>query len=258
MVKQKRNKTGSNKLKLLLKEREREIEILKRKKTKEIEVLSQISKTVVSGRYLSEILNLIVTVTAEMMGSKICSIMFLDEKKQELAIEATQSLSEEYRNKPNLKVGESISGKVVKEKKPITVLDVTVEPGYMYPEIARKEGLRSMLAVPMMVKDRIVGVINSYTSDEYKFSEEEIKILQSVANQAAVAIENTKLTEEILAAKESLEVRKSIERAKGILMQTSGMTEGQAYKAIQRKSMDSCKPMKEVAEAIILALEIKK
>jgi signal transduction protein with GAF and PtsI domain len=175
MVKQKRNKTGSNKLKLLLKEREREIEILKRKKTKEIEVLSQISKTVVSGRYLSEILNLIVTVTAEMMGSKICSIMFLDEKKQELAIEATQSLSEEYRNKPNLKVGESISGKVVKEKKPITVLDVTVEPGYMYPEIARKEGLRSMLAVPMMVKDRIVGVINSYTSDEYKFSEEEIK-----------------------------------------------------------------------------------
>jgi response regulator NasT len=55
-----------------------------------------------------------------------------------------------------------------------------------------------------------------------------------------------------------LEVRKSIERAKGILMQTSGMTEGQAYKAIQRKSMDSCKPMKEVAEAIILALEIKK
>lgn len=115
-----------------------------------------------------------------------------------------------------------------------------------------------MLAVPMMVKDRIVGVINSYTSEEHKFTEEEIKILQSVANQAAVAIENTKLMGETLAAKESLEVRKLVERAKGILMQTSGMTEGRAYRTIQQKSMDSCKPMREVAEAIILTLGTKK
>ena len=57
-------------------------------------------------------------------------------------------------------MGQSISGRVVKEKRPITVLDVTKEPGFMYPDIAKKEGLVSMLCVPMMIKDRVIGVIN--------------------------------------------------------------------------------------------------
>lgn len=229
-----------------------------KKKTQEIEALSQISETIVSGRYLEEILSLIVKITAEMMGSKICSIMLFDEEKQELAIKATQSLSEEYRTKPNLKVGQSISGNAVKEKKPITVLDVTKEPAYMYPKIAKREGLCSMLAVPMMVKGRVIGVINSYSSEEHIFSEEEIKILQSIANQAAAAIEGTQLMEETLATREALKVRKLVERAKGILMHDRGITEEQAYKIMQRKSMDRCKSMKEIAEAIILALETKK
>ncbi|MFA5857457.1 MAG: GAF and ANTAR domain-containing protein [Elusimicrobiota bacterium] len=258
MTKKKQNSTEIEEIQLLLKEKEHEIEVLRNKNTKEIEMLSQISKTVVSGRYLSEILKLIVTVTAEMMGSKICSIMLLDEKRQELAIEATQSLSEEYCTKSNLKVGESISGKAVQEETPIAVLDVTKEKDYMYPEIAKKEGLRSMLAVPMMIKNRKIGVINTYTSYEHVFTIEEIKILQSVANQAAVAIENTKLMEENIAAREALETRKLVERAKGILMKELNMDENEAHKTIHKKSMDSRKTMKDVAEAIILSNEIKR
>jgi signal transduction protein with GAF and PtsI domain len=229
-----------------------------KKKGLQLETLAQISKTIASNRYLKEILQLIVTMTAEMMNSKICSVMFLDEKKQELIIEATQSLSEEYVKKPPLKVGESISGKAVKEKKPVTVLDVTKEPGYKYPQIARKEGTCSMLAVPMMIKDKPIGVINIYTASEHRFAEDEIKVLQSVANQAAVAIENTKLMEEALAAREALEVRKLVERAKGILMKETGMSEDEAYKTIHRKSMDTRKSMREIAEAVILTSEIKK
>jgi len=229
-----------------------------KKRLAQLETLSEVSKTIVSNRYLKEILQLIVAMTAEMMNSKICSIMLLDEKKQELFIEATQSLSEEYIKKPPLKVGESISGKAVKEKRPITVLDVTREPGYKYPQIAKKEGICSLLAVPMMIKDKVIGVINSYTATEHKFSEDEIKILQSVANQAAVAIENTKLMEEILAAREALEIRKLVERAKGILMKELGIDEDKAHKIIHRQSMDTGTPMKKIAEAIILNYELKK
>jgi signal transduction protein with GAF and PtsI domain len=223
-----------------------------------LETLTEVSSTIVSNRYLKEILQLIVTMTAEMMKSKICSIMLLDEKKQVLFIEATQSLSEEYIKKPPLKIGEGISGKAVKEKRPITVLDVTREPEYKYREIAKKEGICSMLAVPMMIKDKVVGVINSYTASEHKFTEDEIKILQSIANQAAVAIENTKLMEEILSVREALEVRKLVERAKGILMKELGIDEDTAYRKIHRQSMNTGKPMKEIAEAIILSSEIKK
>jgi signal transduction protein with GAF and PtsI domain len=228
------------------------------RKAKQLDLLSEVSRTIVSDHYLKEILQLIVAMTAKVMDSRICSIMLLDKKRNELFIAATQSLSQEYLSKPNLKVGQSVSGKVVLEKRPITVLDVTKETGYMYPEVARQEGVVSLLSVPMMVKDRAIGVINSYTKSEHRFKQEEISILQAVANQAAVAIENTHLSEEILTAKEALESRKIIERAKGILMKELGVSEDEAYKKIHKKSMDLRKTMKEIAEAIILSSELRK
>ncbi len=228
------------------------------RKAKQLDLLSEVSRTIVSDHYLKEILQLIVTMTAKVMDSQICSIMLLDEKRNELFIAATQSLSQEYLSKPNLKVGQSISGKVVLEKRPITVLDVKKESGYMYPDVARNEGIVSLLSVPMMLKDRAIGVINSYTRSEHQFRQEEISILQAVANQAAVAIENTHLSEEILTAKEALESRKVIERAKGILMKELGVSEDEAYKKIHKKSMDLRKTMKEIADAIILSSELRK
>jgi signal transduction protein with GAF and PtsI domain len=228
------------------------------RKAKRLDLLSEISRTIVSDHYLKEILELIVAMTANVMGSKICSIMLLDEKTDELVIAATQSLSQDYLNKPNLKVGQSISGSVVLERKPITVRDVTKEPSFMYPDMAKQEGIVSLLSVPMMIKERVIGVINSYTQREHRFSKEEVNILQAVANQAAVAIENTNLSQEILSAREALEARKLIERAKGILMKELGLNEDEAYRKIHKKSMDMRKTMKEVAEAVILAWEFKK
>lgn len=229
-----------------------------KRKAMQIETLSKISETVVSEKYLEEILQLIVTMTAEMMGSKICSLMLLDEDKQELIIRATQSLSEEYRRKPNIKVGESISGQAIMEKKPIAVLDVSRQNEYMYPNLAKKEGLCSLLSVPMMAKGRTIGVINCYTSEEHIFTEEEIGILQAIAGQAAIAIENTRLMEDFVKMKEALETRKLVERAKGILMKELGISEDRAYNMIHKKSMDTCKPMRSIAESIILASEMEK
>ncbi|HOK41010.1 MAG TPA: GAF and ANTAR domain-containing protein [bacterium] len=229
-----------------------------KKYSTQFSTLTEISKMIVSGNYLKEILHLIVVMTAEVLNSKIVSIMLLDEEKQELFIEATQSLSEEYIKKPPIKVGESISGKAVKEKKPITVLNVVEEPQYQYKEIAKKEGIVSMLAVPMLIKEKVLGVINCYTTTQHHFTDDEIRMLQSVANQAAAAIENTKLMEEIIATREALETRKIIERAKGILMKDLNIDEERAYKIINRQSMNTGKTMKEISEAIILSYEIKK
>jgi len=137
-------------------------------------------------------------------------------------------------------------------------IDVTREPGYMYPEIAKREGIVSMLSVPMMIKERVIGVINSYTSYEHKFTDEEVKILQAIANQAAVAIESTNLTQELIATKQALETRKLVERAKGLLMKELSLSEDEAYKLINKKAMDTRKTMREVAEAIILFMEMRK
>jgi len=86
---------------------------------------------------------------------------------------------------------------------------------------------------------------------------EEIDALQMVANQAAVAIENTKLMEVALRAQEALETRKLVERAKGALMRLSNLTEEAAHRMIHKKSMDSCRSMRDVAESILLMEELQ-
>jgi signal transduction protein with GAF and PtsI domain len=223
----------------------------------QIKALSKISKAITSDLYLEDILRLVVTVTAEIMGSNICSLMLIDEKKNELVIRATQSISEEYNKKPPLKIGEGVAGKVVKENKPIAIKDVTKEKEYKHKDIAKQEGLCSLLCVPLAVKGKVIGVINCYTSTPHDFTETQINILTSVANQAAVAIENAELMVKSKVIQEELETRKRIERAKGILMRDEGLTEEQAYLKIRKYSMDNRKTMREVAEAIILATDMK-
>jgi signal transduction protein with GAF and PtsI domain len=228
-----------------------------KRKALQLETLSQVSETVTSTRLIEDILQLIVTMTAQMMGSKICSIMLLDQSSRELRIAATQSLSEQYRRKPNLKVGQSISGRAVQERRPIIVWDVTKEKDYIYPDMAIKEGLCSLLCVPMMIREKTVGVINSYTSIPHTFTTEEVRLLQAIANQAAIAIEHTTLMEKSFEMQEALAVRKLLDRAKGYLMRSKKLPEEEAFKLIQRQSMDLRKSMREIAEAILLASEIE-
>ncbi len=229
-----------------------------KQKASQFDSLIKVSNSITSERYLDEILSLIVVVTAEMLNSKICSIMLLDDKGEELSIKATQSLSEEYKKKPNLQVKSSLVGDVVKMKKSLVVEDVRQNQRYVYRDLAVKENLSSMVAVPMIVKDKVIGVINVYTKELHQFSAEEVSVLQMVANQAAVAVENTKLFEEASKTREALETRKLVERAKGILMRMNNLGEEAAHRLIHKKSMDTCKSMKEIAESIILMDEFRK
>jgi signal transduction protein with GAF and PtsI domain len=223
-----------------------------------IEALAKISEAITSDTYLDDILKFIVTVTAQVLGSKICSLMLLNKSGNELEVKATQSISEMYNKKPNIKMGEGIAGKVVQEGKPITVLDVRKEARYINREIAKEEKLCSLLCVPLIFKGRAIGVLNSYTSSPHKFSRNEINILKSIANQAAIVIENFRLVVESQVIKEELESRKAIERAKGILMKQENITEQEAYNRIRKYSMDNRKSMREISEAIILSEALKK
>ncbi len=229
-----------------------------RLKAVQFDSMVKVSQSITSERYLDEILNLIVVVTAEMFDSKICSIMLLDDSNNELIIKATSSLSPAYKNKPPLRAEGSLVGEAVRSRKALAVLDVRNEPKYQFRDIAVRENLSSMLVVPMIFKNKAIGVTNVYTQAVHAFTPQEIDILQIIANQAAVAIVNTKLMEETLKTREAMQTRKLIDRAKGILMQTSRVTEDAAYKLIQKKSMDSCRSMKEIAEAIILTSDLSK
>ncbi len=162
-------------------------------KTTQLSAISEVSKTITSNLYLEEILQLIVAMTAQTFNFKICSIMLLDEEHQELVIKATQSKSRDYVSKPNLRVGESIAGRAVQDGRVLTILDVKRAPEYRFPDIAEKEGLCSMVCIPLTVRQRVIGVLNCYTEHPKLFSEEELSSLVTMANQAAIAITNAKL-----------------------------------------------------------------
>jgi GAF domain-containing protein len=224
---------------------------------KQIEALAKVANLITSGLYLEELLRLIVQVTAEVTNSKISSLLLLDPEKKELVVRATQSISEAYNKKSNIKLGEGIAGIVAATNKPVCVLDVKTDTRYLNQNIAKKEGLFSLACVPLAVKGRVIGVLNCYTSKKHEFSKHELDLLKAMANQAAVAIENAELDLKVKSAEEALTTRKVIERAKDILSQEAKMSPVEAYRLIQKQSMDLRKSMREVAEAIIIAREIR-
>lgn len=224
---------------------------------KQIEALSKVANLITSGLYVEELLRLIVHVTAEVMNSKISSLMLLDPDKKELVVRATQSISEAYNKKPNIKLGEGLAGIVARDNKPIVVLDVKDDSRYLNQDVARKEGLCSLASVPLAVKGRVIGVLNCYTSKKHKFTKHELDLLGAVANQSAIAIENAELDLRARSAEEALTTRKLVERAKDILSQEVNILPSEAYRLIQKQSMDSRKSMREIADAIILSHDIK-
>jgi signal transduction protein with GAF and PtsI domain len=230
---------------------------LQREKPNETNIIgaiTEISEAIISDYYLVEdILRLVVLVTAELMGSNTCSLMLLNEQTQELEIRATQSISDEYLQKAAPRMGEGIAGMVASTNLPVQVLDVREDPRYLNKEVASKENLCSLLCVPLSVRGKVIGVLNCYTSSSHRFSEHEINVLTTIANQSAIAIENSELMVRTHVISEELETRKSVDRAKDILIRDKHINGEDAFRRIQKTAMDTRKSIREIAEAIIMA-----
>jgi GAF domain-containing protein len=154
-------------------------------------------------------------------------------------------------------LNEGVVGYIASTNRPLMVEDVLKEPRFKEKEMARKLGLISMLGVPLHVReDTVTGVLDCFTVEPRSFSETEVSLITTVANQAAIAIENTQLMVRTKVIEEELEKRKLIDRAKEILMSKKGYSGEKAFRWIQKKSMDTRKSMKEIAEAIIISEDI--
>jgi signal transduction protein with GAF and PtsI domain len=226
---------------------------------KYIKAITEISKAITSDRYLEDILKLIVMVTAKVTGVEICSLWLVeeDEKGKRVRLQATQAIDPDYVKDRVLDMNEGVVGFVASKNKPLIIADVLKEPKFKEKEMAKKLGLVSMLSVPMHVKeDKVIGVLNCFTTKPHKFSEIELNLITTVANQAAVAIFNTELMVKTKVIQEELEVRKLVERAKDVLMRQRNMGGEQAYRWIQKRSMDLRKSMRQVSEAILLSNEL--
>ena len=218
-----------------------------------------ISRAMTSDLYLEDILKLIVMVTAKVTGVEICSLWLVDEDTDgnKIRLKATQAIDPDYVKDRSLNMNEGVVGFVASQNRPLIIEDVLKEPRFKEKEMAKKLGLVSMVSVPMHFKeDKVIGVLNCFTAKPHKFSETEVNLITTVANQAAVAIFNTELMVKTKVIQEELENRKLVERAKEVLMRRRNMAGEQAYRWMQKRSMDSRKSMRHVAEAVLLSDEI--
>ncbi|MGH2355551.1 MAG: sensor histidine kinase, partial [Chloroflexota bacterium] len=182
-----------------------------REKVQQLQALKRVTETLVSSLDVHQVLSSMARQAAMITGTDMAGIFELDEERQRLKIVAHHNLSEQYLS-VEVKAGEGAVGLAVAEKKPIVILDAQSDPRLQSSSAAQwvaEEGYRSMFSVPLISRNRVLGGISVYTRDRHEFSRDQIDLLFTFANDAAIAMENARLYEEM---------RRSMEM-KGTLLQ---------------------------------------
>jgi uroporphyrinogen-III synthase len=163
-----------------------------------------------------------------------------------------------------MKMGEGVTGWVA-EHKSVVALSANASADARFKRFSAliEDTYDAFLSVPLVNKGDIIGVINVHHRETHQHTPDEIALVTFVGEQMGAAIarwtleeKNAKLQEEALEARRQLEVRKIVERAKGILQHRQGLTEEEAYLRLRNESRRLRRPMKELAEAIILAEDL--
>lgn len=164
-----------------------------RRQIDEMTALARVSEAVTSPIYLDEMLDVVTEMAAKVMQAAVCSIFLVDEAASQLVMHSARRNNQAYAARDPIPLGEGISGRVAQSGQPLTVRDVRADPRYRNPELARTEGLISMLSVPLVVRERVIGVLNCFSAEPRDFSPEQIALFSTLANQTALALENGRL-----------------------------------------------------------------
>lgn len=162
-----------------------------RRQIMELRTLAEVSETLTSPLYLEQILRLLVEMAARVFDAPLCTLMLLD--GEELVLAATHPDAAHARPRHALKVGQGIAGLAAQSGQPVMSADLASDPRFTTHELTDKTNVRSLLSVPLRVRDRTLGVVNCYTARHHKFTQPEVNLLQTLANQTALAIENAGL-----------------------------------------------------------------
>jgi signal transduction histidine kinase len=175
-----------------------------RLKARLFEALASVSRTINSTLNLNDALQVVTSEACALMEGKVCSLFMADETFEWLELRASYGAGPAYVDKPRLSMNESLLGIVVRRKKPLQVDNVQISGRYHHVEVAREEGLVSLLSVPLIFSGSAIGALNIYKGEVHVFSNEEIRILSALAELSAIAIEKARLYERVVDVEEQL------------------------------------------------------
>jgi len=169
-----------------------------RRRLMELTTLINISRILADARGLQQTLDRVTSSITQVLDMKACSLRLLDDQRDELILKSVYNLSEAYQQKGPVILAQSTVDREVLSGKVVYIADMTTDPRVAYPEEAKREGIASMLSVALIYTGRTIGVLRVYTAERKEFSDYDVKLLESVASQAAAAIENARLQQESL------------------------------------------------------------
>ena len=220
-------------------------------KEKEINFLKLISETISDSWEIKEILNSIIKIVIEYFQSDSCFIYLVEDG--EAVLQASQNPHKEKLGKIRMKIGEGITGWVAKNKETVVIGEKAYQDKrYVMFDVLPEDKFEAFLSAPIIYKKKVVGVINVQYTKKKKFNSEIVDLLETIARLVGGAMEHARLLSETDVLKEALETRKVVERAKAMITKKYKLGEEEAYNFLRKKSMDSRKSLKEIAEAVVL------
>jgi signal transduction protein with GAF and PtsI domain len=186
------------------------------------ETLIKITKAISHSRDPEEVVLMTVEGIKSALGVKACALFLINRKTNELQVAASYGLSDGYLNKGPLSALQSITQTL--EDGPIAIYDVTDDPRIQYPDEAKKEGISSILSVPIVMHGKYIGILRVYTSEPWEFTMEDVSFVQALAQLAGMAIEMSRLYQ---GQKEAIDILKRMRE-----VQTARTTRRTPYEGV--------------------------
>jgi len=232
----------------------------------DLALLQRVSRIVNSERSLDEILGQIVGLTAQISSCDACLVYLLESSTGDFVLRASQIPNSRVSGNLRIKPGEGITGWVAEYQSHVA-LGARAFKDARFKSVSTlvEDTYEAFLSVPVMNRGQTVGVINVHHRDVHEHAAEEVASVCFIGEQMGNAIakslleeENARLSAETEDMKRQLETRKAVERAKGILQRRHNLTEEEAYLRMRNESRRLRRPMRDLAEAVILADDLEK
>lgn len=232
----------------------------------QVALLHRISNIIASELSLDEMLGEIVGLTAQVTECDACLVYLIEHETGEIVLRASQVPHAQDLGNLRLKMGEGVTGWVAEHKAVVALSEAASSDVRFkrFPALV-EDTYEAFLSVPLVSGGDIIGIINVHHREPHYHTTDEISLLTFVGEQmggvisrSGLAEENARLLEEAQEMRRQLETRKLVERAKGLLQHRYKLTEEEAYLRLRNESRRLRRPMKDLAEAIILAEDLSR
>jgi signal transduction protein with GAF and PtsI domain len=223
-----------------------------------VSLFHRVSNVVSSNLSLEEMLGEILGLTVQVTGCDACLVYLIDHEANEMVLRASQVPHAADLGELRIKMGEGVTGWVAEHRSVVALpAHASADPRFKRFQALVEDTYEAFLSVPIVSGGEAIGVINVHHRESHEHTQEEISMLIFIGEQTGGVVSKARLMEEAATVRRQLEDRKLVERAKGIIQQKYSTTEEDAYFRLRNQSRRLRRPMRDLAEAIILAEDMQ-